>query len=80
MKRTYNLSELAVATVKQAVESGGAPTQDAFVETAIALLARRHEEERDAALWEQAARDPEFMDEVRAIEVEFARHDATVME
>ena len=80
MKRTYNLSEAAVATVRGAVERGGAPTQDAFVEAAIALLARRQEEDREAAQWEDAARDPEFMDEIHAIEVDFARHDATVME
>lgn len=80
MKRTYNLSEQAVATVRRAVESGSAPTQDAFVESAITLLARRKEEEREALLWQNARHDPEFAAEMEVLDREFAWHDAQVPE
>lgn len=71
VKPTYNLSPGVVATVKRLVEEERvAPTQDALVEKAIAELDRLVRDAADARLWEQAARDPEFQDEVNRIDVE----------
>ena len=70
-KRTYKLSSDAIATVKRLVEEERvAPTQDALVEKASAELDRLTRDAVDARLWEQAARDLEFQDEVNRIDVE----------
>ena len=76
VKRTYNLSPGSIATVKRLVEEEHvAPTQDALVEKAIAELDRLTRDAADARLWEQAATDPEFQEEIRQIEVTFPADD-----
>ena len=76
MKRTYNISPEAVATVKRLVEERHlAPSQDALVEQAIAELARCVRDADDARLWQQAAYDTEFQAEAQQIDVEFSRDD-----
>ena len=66
VKRTYNLSPAAIATVKRLVEvEHVAPSQDALVEHAIAELDRLV---RDARLWSQAAHDPAFQAQIRQID------------
>jgi hypothetical protein len=71
-KRTYNLSEQTVATVKRLVEELHlARSQDALVEQAIAEYARRARDVEEARLWEQAATDSEFQAEIRELEAEF---------
>lgn len=77
-KRTYYISEEAVGTVRELASAGVARSQDAVVEMAIDELARRRREAQEAALWEQAARDPEYQAEVRLIELEFATADAEI--
>ena len=71
VKRTYNLSPAAIATVKRLVEVAQvAPSQDALVEHAIAELDRLV---RDAQLWSQAAHDPAFQAEIRQIDEDLAQ-------
>jgi Arc/MetJ-type ribon-helix-helix transcriptional regulator len=64
-----------VAKVKEAVESGAAPSQDAFVQKALQRELRRLRDERDAALWAESLNDPEFQAELKQIEEEFAEAD-----
>ena len=60
-KRTCNISQDAVATVRRLVEEEHvAPSQDALVEQAINDLARRIQDAADARLWEVAAADDDF--------------------
>jgi hypothetical protein len=67
-KRTYNLSDHAVKTVRDLVaEYHVAPTQDAAVELAIDELARRVRDAAEAELWARAAQDPEFRREAEEI-------------
>jgi hypothetical protein len=76
IKRTYNLSQSAVETVKRlADERHLADSQDAVVERAIIELARRVQDAEDAELWAEAARDPEFLAEVHELETGFASDD-----
>lgn len=80
-KRTYNLSTDAVALVKRSVEElHAAPSQDAFVEDAITAYARRLRDAQDAQLWRQAADDPEYQAEMRALESLFAADDQRAWE
>jgi hypothetical protein len=69
VKRTYNISAEVVALVKRGVEDlHAAPSQDAFVEEAITAYARKLRDARDAQLWRQAADDPEYQAELRALD------------
>lgn len=75
-KRTYNISQDAVATVKRLVEEEHlAPSQDALVEQAINDLARRVRDADDARLWQEAAADSDFQTESRQIDAEFSPDD-----
>jgi hypothetical protein len=72
VKRTYNLSEATVATVRELVENEHvAPSQDALVEMALAdfFMALRYREE--ARRFEEARDDPEIAAEVALLEQEF---------
>ncbi|HZS91353.1 MAG TPA: hypothetical protein VFE42_28160 [Chloroflexota bacterium] len=81
VKRTYNLSRSAVDLVRYSVEElGAAPTQDAFVEEAITVYARRLRDAQEAALWRQAATDAEYQADVQALERLFAGDDARAWE
>ena len=67
-KRTYNLSSEAVAHVRDlAGRMGTTTSQDGVVEHAIERLYRHVRDQEEAALWAQAADDPEFRSEMQAI-------------
>lgn len=71
MKRTYNLSPTAIATVRRLVEVDHlATTEDALVEQAIAELDHAVRDVRDTRLWGAAARDAEFQAELARIDTE----------
>jgi len=72
MKRTYNLPEPLVLEVRDAVDLGCAPSQDAFVRMAIRDLLMRLRYQREARLFAAAADDPELVAENDALEAEFA--------
>jgi hypothetical protein len=75
-KRTYNLSPVTVRRVRELAETYGvAPSQDAVIELAVDELDRRLREEREAALWEQAATDPEFKQEAQEIQAAYRSAD-----
>ncbi len=75
MKRTYNLDDGVVTAVKQAVEQGAAPSQDAFVEKALQRELRRLRDLQEEAAWAAAAKDPEFQREMEEIDREFEAAD-----
>lgn len=75
-KRTYNLPERTVRTVRElAADYGVAPTQDAVIELAVDELARRLREDEEAACWAKAAADPGWRAEVAEIEAAWASAD-----
>jgi uncharacterized protein YicC (UPF0701 family) len=81
IKRTYNLSPSAVATVKRLVEIDHvAATQDALVEQAIAELDRFVHDARDARLWSEASLDAEFQQELAEIARDLPHNDLTAWE
>jgi Arc/MetJ-type ribon-helix-helix transcriptional regulator len=75
MKRTYNLDDAVVTAVKEAVEQGAAPSQDAFVEKALQRELRRLRDKQHEALWAASLEDAEFQAELRDIEKAFAEAD-----
>jgi len=75
-KRTYNLPERTVRTVRElAAGYGVAATQDAVIELAVDELARRLREDDEAARWAEAAADPAFGAESTGVEEAFAAAD-----
>lgn len=75
VKRTYNLPPRIVSQVREMAERYVAPSQDAVVELAVDELARRLRDEREAAEWEEAARDPVFRAEVEELEAAYRSAD-----
>lgn len=68
-KRTYNLAEPTVRRVRELSEKyGAAPTQDGVVDLAVERLYLELRESAEGEQWAQAGADPEFQDEMRALE------------
>jgi hypothetical protein len=76
-KRTYNLPERTVRTVRElAAAYGVAETQDGVIELAVDELARRLREDAEAERWAAAAIDPASVAEVRDLAGAYASADA----
>ena len=76
-KRTYNLPERTVRTVRELAASYGvAETQDGVIELAVDELARRLREDAEAERWAAAAVDPAFVGEARDVGGAYASADA----
>ena len=68
-KRTYNLAEPTVRHVRELSEIyGAAPTQDGVVDLAVERLYLELRQEAEAARWAEAAADPTFEREMRAVD------------
>lgn len=81
LKRTYNLSEDTVRTIKMLVRDRGvAVTQDSLIEEAVAQLARMVRDRDEAALWERAGKDSAFRRESDDLDRAFARDDREAWE
>jgi len=71
-KRTYNLRTVSVARVRElSAQYGLADSQDAVVELAIERLYRDAVAAREAAMWQAAGDDADFVSEMRDLEGEF---------
>ncbi len=76
-KRTYNLPERTVRTVRELAASYGvAETQDGVIELAVDELARRLREGAEAERWAAAAADPAVAAEVWDVAGAYASADA----
>lgn len=76
IKRTYNLSESTVRTVRElSAQYGLDRTQDGVVELAVEELERRLREDAEAEAWEQARTDPDFIAETVELENAFRTAD-----
>lgn len=64
-KVTYSLPEELVDQIREAVREGEAPSYSAFVQKALEEGVRRARERRLARAFEEAGRDPEFLEDVR---------------
>jgi hypothetical protein len=75
-KRTYNLSERTIRTVRElADEYRVAGSQDAVVELAVDELRRRLTDAAEAQAWALAREDKDFAAETREIESEYRSAD-----
>lgn len=66
-KTTVQMHTSVLDAVKQAVEHGYAASQNEFVEEAVVAHLRELRRARVYAAYEEAARDPEFMAEMREV-------------
>ena len=73
-KRTYNLPEATILTVRELAAALDMP-QDAVVARAIRELARVQRDAEDGARWRDAARDPAHRGEMEALAAEFVPDD-----
>ncbi len=77
VKRTYNLSERAVRTVRELSERYSlGRSQDAVVELAVDNLERRLLDAEEARLWAAAAENPDFRREAEDLEAAYRSADA----
>lgn len=60
-KVTLRLRETVTAAIRALVESGGAPSADAFIEEAVVARFRERRQQRVYAAYAEAAADPAFM-------------------
>jgi hypothetical protein len=58
--------------VKEAVENGAAESQNAFVEDALLRRLKALRRDKIYSAYEEAAQDPEFMEDMRSISVAFS--------
>lgn len=70
-KVTYQMRESVVDGVRGAVESGVAPSANAFVEEAVVARLRELRRERVYREYAEAAADPEFMRDMDEVTREF---------
>jgi len=76
-KRTYNLSERTIRTVRELSERYSLDrSQDAVVELAVEDLERRLREAEEAQVWAAAAEDPDFRREAEDLEAAYRSADA----
>ena len=76
VKRTYNLSESTVRTVRELSEQYGLDrSQDGVVELAVEELERRLREDAEGLVWAQARTDPDFVAETAELEHAFQTAD-----
>jgi len=73
-KRTYSLRPETVRRVRELAARYGS-SQDAVVDSAVEGLERTLRDEDEGRLWESAAADPDFREEVRDIAAGFDEHD-----
>ena len=71
IKRTYNLPEATVKSVREIADRYGA-SQDGVVELAVAELTRRIRAEDEQQAWTEAAADPTFRAEMERLDAEMA--------
>jgi Arc/MetJ-type ribon-helix-helix transcriptional regulator len=76
VKVTYSLPVDLVASVRSVVREGAAPSYSAFVESALREAVKEVREQLLAEEFEQAARDPDFIADIEAVEQDFAHADA----
>jgi Arc/MetJ-type ribon-helix-helix transcriptional regulator len=70
-KTTVQMHTSVLDAVRQAVEHGYAASQNEFVEEAVLARLRELRRARVYAAYDEAARDPEFMAEMRRVTEEF---------
>jgi len=75
VKRTYNLSERAVRSVRE-LSVRCDRSQDAVVELAVEDLERRLLDAEEARVWAAAAEDPDFRREAEGLEAAYRSADA----
>jgi hypothetical protein len=73
VKKSFTLTEDLVRAADAAVAASGAPNLSAFVQDAIAEKIRREKRSKLHAAYAEAARDPEFMADMREVALEFDR-------
>lgn len=70
-KATYQLHSSTIERIRQAVESGAAPSQNAFVEEAVIARLREMRRARVYTAYAEAAQDPVFLTDMRDLTVDF---------
>jgi hypothetical protein len=70
-KTGYQLRRSVVLAVRDAVHDGAAESQNAFVERALIRELQQLRKEKLASAYEEAVRDPAFMQEMHGMDAEW---------
>lgn len=79
-KATFSLSEDVLGSLSEAVARGAAPSKNALVERALARELKELRRQARQALWEEAAKDPLFLKDIKDVEEAFRDADAETAE
>ena len=79
-KATFSLPEDVLGSLSEAVARGAAPSKNALVERALARELKELRRQARQALWEEAAKDPLFLKDIKDVEEAFRDADAETAE
>lgn len=75
-KATFSLPEDVLAALQEAVAQGTAPSKNALVERALVRELQELRRQARRAQWEEAARDPVFLQDIEDTGAAFSSADA----
>lgn len=70
-KATYQMHSSTIEGIRRAVESGAAPSQNAFVEEAVIARLRELRRAKVYAAYEEATQDPVFLADMHGLMADF---------
>ena len=75
-KATFNLNAGVLAELDRAVAEGEASSKNAFVEEALIKELNERKRKARKKLWQEAAKDPLFLKDIKEVEADFRAADA----
>ncbi|MDP2917417.1 MAG: hypothetical protein Q8O16_05750 [Dehalococcoidia bacterium] len=75
-KATFNLHTDVLAALDEAMTQGIAPSKNALVEQALVKELKELRRQARKALWQEAAKDPRFLKDIKKVEADFKHADA----
>jgi hypothetical protein len=78
-KATFNLPEEVLESLDRAVREGVAASKNVLVERALVRELEALRRATRSALWEEASRDPLFVQDIREVEASFGSADAEAL-
>ncbi|RJO62659.1 MAG: hypothetical protein C4542_02690 [Dehalococcoidia bacterium] len=75
-KATFNIHPEVLAALDKAMTEGVAPSKNVFVERALLKELKEVSRQARQTRWEEGARDPQLMHDIRQIETDFQAADA----
>ncbi len=75
-KATFNLHTNILSALDEAMAKGAAPSKNALVEQALLKELKELKRQTRKALWQEAAKDPLFREDIEGVEADFKAADS----